>query len=119
QAVPQSSSAGGTYAPKIERKEAVLDWSRPAVELERAVRAYRPAPGASTLLQGKPIKVWQARVVEDRLPAGAWREKDGELIVGCGEGALAITELQRAGGKRMSAEEFMRGWSLPRGVRFG
>jgi methionyl-tRNA formyltransferase len=106
---------GATYARKIEKRETVLDWSQPAVELERAVRAFRPTPGASTTLDGEPIKIWRARAVQQRLTAG---EVTPELVVGCGDGALAIEELQRAGGKRLAAAEFLRGRPLTPHARF-
>jgi methionyl-tRNA formyltransferase len=113
-AVPQPQ-AGVTYARKIEKQDTLLDWSRPATELERAVRAFRPAPGASTTLEGEPIKIWRARVAGDRLPPGV---PTSDLVVGCGEGALAVEELQRAGGKRLSAADFLRGRPLARDARF-
>jgi methionyl-tRNA formyltransferase len=113
-AVPQREQ-GVTYARKIGKQETVLDWSRPAVELARVVRAFRPSPGAVTLLDGEPIKIWRARVVERLLPPGTVAN---DLVVGCGEGALAIDELQRAGGKRLSAAEFLRGRPLPTGAHF-
>jgi methionyl-tRNA formyltransferase len=116
-AVPQPQE-GVTYARKIEKKETRLDWTRSAVELERAVRAFRPASGAVTTLEGEAIKIWRARVVHTRLNPGALRQNEGELIVGCGEGALAVSELQRAGGKRLSAGEFGRGHPLRPGARF-
>lgn len=113
-AVPQLDE-GVTYARKIGKQETVLDWSRPAVELARVVRAFRPSPGAMTLLDGEPIKIWRARAVEQPLPSGT---VTNDLVVGCGEGALAIEELQRSGGKRLSAAEFLRGRPLAPGARF-
>ncbi len=102
-----------TYARKIAKQESVLDWTRPAAELERAVRAFRPLPGASTRLHGQTIKIWRARVVDARLAPG---EIAGGLVAGCGAGALEILELQRAGGKKLSAEEFLRGHPLAPGA---
>lgn len=116
-AVPQSGE-GVTYAHKIVKQETVLDWSRPAADLERAVRAFRPSPGAMTLLDGEPVKVWRARVVEEPLPSGEIAVVANNLVVGCGKGALAIEELQKAGGKRLSAAEFLRGRPLGPGARF-
>ena len=110
------SQDGVTYARKIGKHESVLDWTRPAVELERAVRAFRPLPGASTQLHGQTIKIWRARVVEARLAPG---EIGGGLVAGCGAGALEILELQRAGGKKLSADEFLRGHPLAPGAKFG
>jgi len=114
-AVPQPQ-AGVTYARKIDKRETWLDWTRPAAELERAVRAFRPAPGAATRLDGEPIKIWRARVVDQRLLPGA---PSGDLVVGCGTGALQILELQRAGGKRLAAADFLRGHPLQPGAHFG
>ena len=108
-------SEGVTYARKIEKADTVLDWARPAVELERAVRAFRPAPGASARLDGELIKIWRTRLVSAKLPPGVI---DHNLVVGCGEGALAVEELQRAGGKRMSAAQFLRGRPLAPRARF-
>ena len=99
-------AVGVTYARKITKDDARLDWSRSAAELERAVRAFRPAPGAWTTLEGKPLKIWAARVVKRQLRPGAVSD---DLVVGCGEDALQVTELQRAGGKRLAAREFLRG----------
>jgi methionyl-tRNA formyltransferase len=113
QAMPQSQ-AGATYARKIDKQETRLDWRRPAAELERAVRAFRPAPGAWTTLLREPIKVWRAQVVNQHLSSGAVTP---DLVVGCGEDALRILELQRPGGKRLAAAEFLRGHPLPPGAR--
>ena len=108
--------AGISYARKIDKQETELDWTRPAPELERAVRAFRPSPGAGTRLDGEPIKIWRARVAEEALPPGV---VTGKLTVGCGAGALEILELQRAGGKRLATEDFLRGHPLRPGARFG
>ena len=113
-ALPQAQE-GATYARKLAKHETHLDWTRPAAELERAVRAFRPTPGASTQLDDEPIKLWRTRVVTARLAPG---EIAGDLVVGCGQGALEVLELQRAGGKRLSANEFLRGHPLPPGAHF-
>jgi methionyl-tRNA formyltransferase len=110
--------AGATYAPKIEKRETRLDWSRPAAELERAVRAFRPAPGAFALLDHEPIKLWRASVVAASGAPGAILERRQGLVVACGEQALVISELQRPGGRRQRATEYLRGHSLPSGARF-
>jgi methionyl-tRNA formyltransferase len=113
-ALPQPQE-GVTYARKLAKHETQLDWTQPAAELERAVRAFRPTPGASTRLDGEPIKLWRTRVVAARLAPG---EIASGLVVGCGEGALEVLELQRGGGKRLSAAEFLRGHPLPPGAHF-
>jgi methionyl-tRNA formyltransferase len=110
--------AGVTYAAKIDKREARLDWSRPAPELERAVRAFRPAPGAFALLDNEPLKIWRARAAEGSGAPGAILGMQGELVVAAGEGALAVSELQRAGGRRLSAAEFLRGHPFGPGARF-
>ena len=116
-AVPQPAS-GVTYAAKIEKAEARLDWRQPASTLERAVRAFRPAPGAFAMLDDEPIKIWRASVVERSGEPGTIQQASDELVIACGEGALAVAELQRAGGRRLSAQEFLRGHRLPAGARF-
>ena len=113
-AVPQPL-AGATYARKIDKRETVIDWSRPAAEIERAIRAFHPA---STTLEGEPIRLWRSRVVAGRGAPGTVVESTG-LVVACGESALAIAELQRAGGKRLQVAQFLRGRPLAAGTRFG
>jgi len=117
-ATPQPAE-GATYAHKIGRDDAVMDWSQPASALERAVRALRPSPGAATTLQGERIKLWRSHVASGSGAPGSVLAADEFLLVACGEGALAITELQRAGGKPLAASEFLRGRALPRGARLG
>ena len=116
-AQPQPQT-GVTYAAKIEKAETRLVWSRPARELERAIRAFRPAPGAFALLDGSPVKIWRAQVMELDGEPGTLRLVDGRLVVACGERALAITELQRAGGRTLSPAEFLRGRPLSAEARF-
>jgi len=108
---------GVTDARKIGRDDAILSWSQPAVALERAIRALRPSPGASTTLQGERIKIWRARTAAGTGAPGTVLAAGDALVVACGEGALAITELQRAGGKALSAAEFLRGRALSPGAR--
>ncbi len=111
---------GVTYAHKLDKSETVLDWDRPALELERAVRAFRPSPGAQSGLRGETLKIWRVAVVECRGRPGEVTavEPDG-IVVACGENGLAITELQRAGGRRLSATELLRGWPIQIGERMG
>jgi methionyl-tRNA formyltransferase len=118
-ALAQAQPAQGvTYARKIDKAEARIDWRRTAIEVERAVRAFRPAPGAAARLDGEILKIWRARAASGAGGAGALLKSDGALEVACGEGALAIDELQPAGGRRMSAADFLRGRALPSGARF-
>lgn len=116
-AIPQPAS-GASYARKIEKSETRLDWTRSASALERAVRAFRPVPGAYALLQAAPVKIWRARVSDAGGEPGAVLEAAEEVVIACGEKALAVSELQRAGGRRLSAREFLHGHPLPAGARF-
>ncbi|WP_116425846.1 methionyl-tRNA formyltransferase [Pseudomonas citronellolis] len=92
-----------TYAHKLSKDEAKLDWSRPAVELERAVRAFDPWPVCHTTLNGEPLKVWAARLGEGKGEPGIilGASRDG-LLVGCGEGSLLLTRVQLPGGKPLA-----------------
>ena len=118
EATPQPKD-GATYARKITREDAVLDWTRPALELERVVRAMRPVPGATTTLEGQAIKVRRAHLASGSGAPGTVIDAQERIVVACGEGALAIAELQRAGGKPLSAAEFQRGRAVARGARLG
>ncbi|MDP1929151.1 MAG: methionyl-tRNA formyltransferase [Thiobacillus sp.] len=113
-------NARATYAAKLTKEEAQLDWAVPADSLARAVRAYCPVPGAWTLLDGAPLKIWSARVVAGAgVPGEVLRADADQLIVACGAGALALRELQSAGSKRMSAEAFLAGHSFAPGAYLG
>ena len=111
---PQPSE-GVTYARKLARQEGRLDWSSPAVHLERTVRALNPQPGVWFERGGERIKVLQADVVERAGPPG--RILDEHLTVACGEAALRLTLLQRAGRRPTPAEPFLRGFPLPPGTQ--
>ena len=115
--VPQPAS-GVTYAAKIEKAETRLDWKQAAPALERAIRAFRPAPGAYGLLEGMPVKIWRARVAAGAGEPGSVLQTGDEIVIACGEKALAVSELQRAGGRRLSASQFLRGQRLAPGARF-
>jgi methionyl-tRNA formyltransferase len=110
---------GVTYAAKLEKAEAALDWRQPAAQLDRAVRAFNPFPGATTQLDGQIIKVWTAEPVAASGEAGRILAvgSDG-IVVACGDGALRLTELQKAGGKRLAAADFLRGFPFKPGQRF-
>jgi methionyl-tRNA formyltransferase len=111
-------AVGIAYAHKIEKRDVHIDWSAPAAQIERMVRALRPVPGAQTVLRGGVVKLWRAAphrasgVPGTVLAAG----KDGVLIA-CGENALLVTELQRAGGRRLPADAFLRGFAVAPGER--
>ncbi|QLQ03312.1 MAG: methionyl-tRNA formyltransferase [Thiobacillus sp.] len=112
--------AQATYAAKLSKDEAQLDWRQPADALARAVRAYNPAPGAWTLLEGAPLKVWMAATATGAGDPGTVLRADAEgLVVACGSGALALREIQPAGSKRMSTAAFLAGRPVPLGSRLG
>ena len=124
QPVPQPAE-GVTYAHKIEKAESEIDWSLPAHVIGQRIRAFDPFPGASTALQGEAIKVWGYEIDScSRLS----NERCGQILasgpegvtVACGEGgALRLTTLQRAGGKRLPVADFLRGFPLPVGQVLG
>jgi methionyl-tRNA formyltransferase len=108
-AVPQAPD-GVTYAAKIDKAEARLDWTRPAVEVDRVIRGLSPFPGAWTLAGDERIKFLRARVVEG---SGAPGVTLGGLVIACGTGAVEVTLAQREGRRPMPPEEFLRGFALP------
>ena len=117
-ATPQPAN-GATYAKKINKDEARLDWSQPADKLARAVRAFNPAPVAWTELNGERVRVFTARALSSSGgdPGLIAHADDQGLIVNAGEGALRLSRLQRAGGKVLDARDVLRGWN-PIGQRF-
>jgi methionyl-tRNA formyltransferase len=117
EATPQPAD-GATYAAKISKKEALIDWSRPAAELARVVRAFRPHPGAMTNLDDAPLKIWRARALSGRAAPGSLVAEGGRLVAGCGEGLLEIEEVQRPGGRRLAVAEFLRGYRVAPEARF-
>ena len=119
-AEPQPAE-GVTYAHKIEKAEAALDWTAPADVLARRVRAFNPFPGAATALGGEAVKVWAARAeggTERHAPGTVVSLSEDGIRVQTGDGVLVLSELQRAGGKRLSASEFLRGFGLRAGQVF-
>ena len=108
---PTPQEGEPSYAHKITKAEARIDWSRSAERIDRQVRAFNPAPGAWTTAGGKRLKVWKAEPVEGT--GGAPGTLDG-LVVACGEGALALHSVQPEGKPRMSAEAWLRGTDATR-----
>lgn len=110
---------GVTYAHKIEKAEALIDWQRSAAELDRHIRAFNPFPGAQALFKGQTIKLWQAMPVAGSGKNGQILAVDRkQIIVACGKGALSIQELQKAGGKRLPVQQFLAGNPLQVGDCF-
>jgi methionyl-tRNA formyltransferase len=111
--------AGVTYAHKIEKAEGEIDWREPAAVIERRLRAFDPFPGATGMLGGEPIKCWRAAVVSGNgAPGQVLAAGDEGITVACGDGALRLTELQRAGGKRLAAAAFLQGKAITPGMAF-
>jgi len=131
---------GVSYAHKIDKTEAAVDWTRPAAEIERRLRAFDPFPGASAVVEGQALKLWRGRVVSANamsakavpapvlpahsLPTPAAPAQDipgtrldmgeGRLVLACGEGALELLQVQPAGGRRMAAADWLRGLDAAR-----
>jgi methionyl-tRNA formyltransferase len=117
-ATPQPEQ-GVNYAAKITKEEATLDFAQPAESLARKIRAFNPFPGAVALFGGVPIKFWRAEAVASAANATpgqvlAANAQDG-ILVGCGNGALRVTELQKPGGKRLPVAEFLKGFAMDGG----
>jgi methionyl-tRNA formyltransferase len=111
--------AGVTYAAKIEKAEAALDWRQSASELIRRIWAFNPFPGAFSVLNGNVLKLWCADVTDARGEPGVILSVDKSgIVVACGEGALRLTELQKAGGRRLPVKEFLAGTPVLPGGRF-
>ena len=112
---------GVTYAHKIEKAEAAVDWSLPAAVIERRIRAFDPFPGAASSLADEGIKLWAAAVLSGGAgaPPGTVTQVEAQGVhVATGDGVLCLTELQRAGGKRLAAADFLRGCAIAPGMRF-
>jgi methionyl-tRNA formyltransferase len=109
---PQADQ-GLTYAHKLDKAEARLDWHQPADVLERRIRAFNPVPGAFFELKGERIKVLAAELVQASGPAG--QTLDDRLTVACGSQALRLTLLQPAGKAAMEAKAFLNGRAVPQG----
>jgi methionyl-tRNA formyltransferase len=117
-AKPQPSQ-GASYAAKLDKREARLDWRESAVGVNRRIRAFNPSPGASARIRGVDLKIWECIVAPgggapgEVLGAGA-----NGVLIACGEGAVLASEMQRAGGRRLAAAEFLAGFALTAGERF-
>lgn len=118
-AVPQTD-CGITYARKLSKADAEINWNLPADAIERKIRAFNPAPAAWCNYQGKPVKIWAAKVcAENGCPGIVLRADKQSIQVACGNGSLLITSLQPAGSARMEAAAFLAGRRLAIGNRFG
>jgi methionyl-tRNA formyltransferase len=127
QPTPQPAQ-GACYASKVEKGEAAIDWSAPATLIERRVRAFDPFPGASFEIDGQPVKLWRARCVggptacgrsSAMAPGTVLEAGHDRLVVACGDGALELLELQRTGGRRVGAAQFLHGHPVTAGRVLG
>lgn len=119
QRVPQpQDEALVTYAEKLRKDEAPLDWGQAAVRLSRQVRAFNPFPVAQAVMGEEPWKVWFARALPGHGVPGEIVGLQGGIDVACGEGVLRIEELQKPGGRRLAWKEFLAGTPLKVGERF-
>ena len=110
---------GVSYAHKIDKAEAPIDWRERATTIERRLRAFDPFPGATGVLDGETVKCWRGVVEPGQgVPGEVLCASEYGITVACGEGALRLTELQRAGGKRQSAAQFLQGRPLAAGTLF-
>jgi methionyl-tRNA formyltransferase len=114
---------GATYAAKIRKDEARIDWAQPAVAIDRQVRAFNPWPVAETTWAGKQLRVWQAEpdpveLREGASPGAVIESAAGRLVVATGAGALRLTQVQLAGKRAMPAAEFLNAHALA-GARLG
>ena len=121
---PQAQPLEGiTYAHKIDKLEAPIDWLQSAAIIERRIRAFNPSPGATSTLNGETIKLQIAHVLiaacaQDMSPGSIFNVASDALDVATGDGALRITQLQKAGGKSMSVADFLRGFAVTPGMTF-
>jgi methionyl-tRNA formyltransferase len=115
---------GISYAYKIEKHEAAIDWTQSVTSIERRIRAFNPFPAAASPVAGEILKIWEAAVWPGTVPAGA---RPGEVLavseqgvdVAAADGVLRLTRLQKAGGKALDAAQFLRGFALAPGMVFG
>ncbi len=113
-------STRATYAPKVVKAEAAIDWTQSNEAIERRIRAFNPAPGAETRLGNDAIKVWEARCAATPGNAGEVLVCDArQVVVACGRGSLELLRVQRAGGKPVAAADLARGLRIAVGTVFG
>jgi methionyl-tRNA formyltransferase len=110
--------AQATYAAKIAKSEAALDWNEPCETLDRKVRAFDPAPGAQALVEGETVKIWVAHPVPgvQAAPGSVVGVEGEKLVIACGRGGLSLDVVQKPGGRKMTAAEFRRGKALGAGA---
>ena len=115
-----------TYAPKLKKKDGLINWEEPSLKVHNKVRGFIPWPGAYTYFEGRILKIWKTEVLEiaaERIKAGSFGEvidiiKDKGIIVSTGSGAILIKELQLEGKKVLDCDSFIRGHMINRGYKF-
>lgn len=107
-----------TYAHKVEKSEAILDWGKTAIELSRQVRAFNPFPVATALFRGETCRIWFATAVQGHAEPGEINQIGETIQVGTGEGLLEVRELQMPGAKRQNAQQFIQGYHVKVGEFF-
>ena len=114
---------GVTYAHKVEKHEALIDWAQPADAIVRRIRAFDPFPGANSPLDGETVKLWTAHAeaasTGQAAPGTILAVGDTGVTVAAAGSAVTVTELQRPGGKRLAVADFLRGFDLKPGQAFG
>jgi len=116
--VPEPQDAEGvTYAEKIDKDEAAIDWTRPAVEVDRLIRGLSPFPGAWTMVQGERVKLLASGLAEGSGTPG--QVLDDRLTIACGVGAVRVTQVQRPGKAAAATEDVLRGWPIAAGTQMG
>ena len=116
-AVPQDEALV-TYAHKLEKSEAAIDWQKTAIDISRQVRGFNPFPVAQSMLKDEVCRIWMATAKVGNARAGEIVNVHDGITVGCGEGLLHITELQAPGGKRLNSQAFVQGHNLQVGDFF-
>jgi len=108
------------YASKLSKEESQIDWSKSAQEIARNVRGYNPFPGAASVLNETPLKIWQASVYEGKTgePGEVVQVEKNTLVVSCGEGALSLEVIQKPNAKALPATQFLQGFTVKAGDRF-
>ncbi|HYD78991.1 MAG TPA: methionyl-tRNA formyltransferase [Paucimonas sp.] len=117
-ATPQPE-AGVCYAAKIAKEEAALDFGQPAEVVQRKIRAFNPFPGAFGVFNGVPVKLWRAEIVAEPVKAALGKivaASPAGVVIACGAGAVRVAELQKPGGKRLPAGEFLKGFPMEDGA---
>ena len=115
--------AASTYAPKIEKEMAMIDWAQPVTRIYARIRGLDPSPGAYALLKGNAVKLFSSTVLDDAwdggVPGRVANSREGELVVETGLGRVGIREIQYPGKKRLPVSDFLRGFPVPEGTLLG